>query len=119
MSRSPKLPPTWRELNVLTDLFAAIIHSPNQVWANSLIFDFYHLTWIAKETGLSLNARRPDRTPAGKTNMSACHIRKNLAALRQFHRVALNSIRDLPEAFKPVSTFLSLQVKCFYKQFKI
>ena len=66
MSRSPKLPLTWRELNVLTDLFAAIIHSPNQVWANSLIFDFYHLTWIAKETGLSLNARRPDRTPAGK-----------------------------------------------------
>jgi len=33
--------------------------------------------------------------------MAACHIRKNLAALRQFPRVALNNIRDLPEAFKP------------------
>ena len=52
-------------------------------------------------------------------NMAACHIRKNLAALRQFPRVALNNIRDLPEAFKPVGSFLSSQVKCFYKQFKI
>ena len=43
--------------------------------------------------------------------MAACHIRKNLAALRQFPRVALNNIRDLPEAFKPVGTFLSPQVK--------
>ena len=51
--------------------------------------------------------------------MAACHIRKNLAALRQFPRVALNNIRDLPEAFKPVGTFLFSQVKGFYKQFKI
>ena len=51
--------------------------------------------------------------------MAACHIRKNLAALRQFPRVALNNIRDLPEAFKPVGAFLSTQVKVFHKSFKI
>ena len=51
--------------------------------------------------------------------MAACHIRKNLAALRQFPRVALNNIRDLPEAFKPVGLFLSPQVKRFHKSFKI
>nr|XP_058957990.1 uncharacterized protein LOC131785169 [Pocillopora verrucosa] len=33
-------------------------------------------------------------------NMAICHIKKNLTALRQYPRVALNNIRDLPEAFK-------------------
>lgn len=51
--------------------------------------------------------------------MAACHIRKNLAALRQFPRVALNNIRDLPEAFKPVGTFLSPQVKRDKKLFNL
>lgn len=32
--------------------------------------------------------------------MAICHIKKNLTALRQYPRVALNNIRDLPEAFK-------------------
>lgn len=45
----------------------------------------------------------PDR----QTNMAACHIRKNLLALRQFPRVALNNIRDLPEAFQPVGAILT------------
>ena len=49
--------------------------------------------------------------------MAACHIRKNLAALRQFPRVALNNIRDLPEAFKLVGDFLSLKVNRFRKSF--
>ena len=31
-----------------------------------------------------------------------CHIEKNLKALEQFPRVALNNIRDFQEAFKPV-----------------
>ena len=39
-------------------------------------------------------------------NMAICHIKKNLTALRQYPRVALNNIRDLPEAFKAVGTFL-------------
>jgi len=50
--------------------------------------------------------------------MAVCHIRKNLAALRQFPRVALNNIRDLPEAFKPVGTFLSPQLKRVKKIFQ-
>ena len=67
-----------------------------------------------KETGETW-----DQTRIRETNMAACHIRKNLAALRQFPRVALNNIRDLPEAFKPVGTLLSLQVKRVDKSFKI
>ena len=31
-----------------------------------------------------------------------CHVEKNLRALEKFPRVALNNIRDFPEAFKPV-----------------
>jgi hypothetical protein len=31
-----------------------------------------------------------------------CHVEKNLKALEKFPRVALNNIRDFPEAFKPV-----------------
>lgn len=31
--------------------------------------------------------------------MASCHVRSNLAALRQLPRVALNNIRDIPEAF--------------------
>ena len=31
-----------------------------------------------------------------------CHVEKNLKALEEFPRVALNNIRDFPEAFKPV-----------------
>ncbi|XP_073257454.1 large ribosomal subunit protein uL15-like [Porites lutea] len=31
--------------------------------------------------------------------MASCHIKNNLAALRQLPRVALNNIRDLPDAF--------------------
>ena len=34
-----------------------------------------------------------------------CHIEKNLKALEQFPRVALNNIRDFQEAFKPVCCF--------------
>lgn len=31
-----------------------------------------------------------------------CHVEKNLKALGTFPRVALNNIKDFPEAFKPV-----------------
>ena len=31
-----------------------------------------------------------------------CHVEKNLKALEKFPRVALDNIRDFPEAFKPV-----------------
>ena len=31
-----------------------------------------------------------------------CHVEKNLKALEKLPRVALNNIRDSPEAFKPV-----------------
>ena len=33
---------------------------------------------------------------------AVCHVEKNLKALEQFPRVALNNIRDFQEAFKPV-----------------
>ena len=122
ISRSPKLPQPWRELNLLTDLFATIIHSPNPTWAKSLIWASFITKWRRKLVpSLSPNARRPVNgrnlgpNQNQRNNMAACHIKKNLAALRQFPRVALNNIRDLPEAFKPVSTFLSSEVKRFHK----
>ena len=81
---------------------------------------------MEKETGsesqfqcTTSSERKKPGKPGTKTNMAACHIRKNLATLRQFPRVALNNIRDLPEAFKPVGTLLSLQVKRVDKSFKI
>lgn len=46
-------------------------------------------------------------------NMAICHIKKNLTALRQYPRVALNNIRDLPEAFKAVGIFLQLKIESF------
>ena len=76
--------------------------------------------WSQSQCTTSSEPKKPGtKKEFGKTNMAACHIRKNLAALRQFPRVALNNIRDLPEAFKPVGTFISSKAKRFYKQFKI
>lgn len=43
-----------------------------------------------------------------KSNMASCHIKNNLAALRQLPRVALNNIRDLPDAFITVGAYLIL-----------
>ena len=40
--------------------------------------------------------------------MASCHIKNNLAALRQLPRVALNNIRDLPDAFITVGAYLIL-----------
>ena len=37
---------------------------------------------------------------------AVCHVEKNLKALEQFPRVALNNIRDFQEAFKPVCIIL-------------
>ena len=121
----PNFPNLEGNLNLLTDLFATIIHSPNPTFVPSLseIVDLSFITkWRRKLVpSLSPNARRPVNgrnlgpNQNQRNNMAACHIKKNLAALRQFPRVALNNIRDLPEAFKPVSTFLSAEVKRFHK----
>ncbi len=49
-----------------------------------------------------------------------CHVEKNLKALEKFPRVALNNIRDFPEAFKPVGgifvrrSFLSASLASLY-----
>ena len=42
------------------------------------------------------------------SKMAACHVEKNLTALRRFPRVALNNIRDLPEAFITVSAMFKV-----------
>ena len=36
---------------------------------------------------------------------ASCHVKNNLTVLRQLPRVALNNIRDIPEAFKTVGVF--------------
>ncbi len=49
-----------------------------------------------------------------------CHVEKNLKALEKFPRVALNNIKDFPEAFKPVGgifvgrSFLSASLALLY-----
>lgn len=43
--------------------------------------------------------------------MASCHVKNNLSVLRQLPRVALNNIRDLPEAFITVGSLLSAEEK--------
>ena len=58
----------------------------------------------AQGTGTEFQSSQSEQTNMATT----CHIRKNLLALRQFPRVALNNIRDLPEAFQQVGVFQTL-----------
>ena len=51
--------------------------------------------------------------------MASCHVKNNLAVLRQLPRVALNNIRDLPEAFISVGTLLSLEVNVVSQSRKV
>ena len=43
--------------------------------------------------------------------MASCHVKNNLSVLRQLPRVALNNIRDLPEAFITVGSLLYVDGK--------